>query len=1074
MPDPHHPDRTLRSFLTFCAIVTPTLAARGAEPDRGVALPPAAGRTIDFDRDVRPILAEHCHSCHGPRKQQSDLRLDRREAAVAGGAEGPAILPGDGAGSPLVQRVAGLDPDAVMPPKGERLTTEQVGVLRAWIDQGARWPEADSKADNTRRHWAFRPPERPSLPRVARRDWVRNPIDRFILARLEHEGLQPAAEANRITLIRRLSLDLTGLPPTIAEVDAFLADRRADAYERLVDRLLDSPHYGERWGRHWLDAARYADSDGFEKDKPRYIWAYRDWVIAAINRDLPYDRFIIEQLAGDLLPNPGQDQVVATGYLRNSMVNEEGGIDPEQFRMEAMFDRMDAIGKGILGLTIQCAQCHSHKFDPLTQEEYYRLFAFLNNDDEPARLVYTPEELMRIAAIRRGISAIEDQLRESDPDWRRHMEAWEDDEGSAACERPGWVVVPLAVDEISTGGQKYLPQKDGSFLAQGYAPTKHTAKLTAKVDLPRVTAVRIELLNDPNLPAYGPGRSFKGTCALSELTIEAAPAASPDKKTKVKLARATADFEQPERVLEPNFDDRTKNRRVTGPAAFATDEKDETAWGIDAGPGRRNVERQAVFVLATPISHPGGSIVTIGLKQVHGGWNSDDLMTNNLGRFRIALTDAEPDRTHAVADPVPKRVRDILAIPRASRTPAQVATVFSYWRTTVDAWKEANARIEALRDDHPAGTTSLVLQERPAVDSRMTSVLKRGDFLKPVKPVEPGVPAFLHPLAERSGSEGEPRRMRLAKWLVDRQAPTTARALVNRAWQAGFGTGLVATPEDFGTQGEPPSHPELLDWLACEFMDGGWSLKGLIRLMVTSATYRQSSQARPGLAARDPYNRLLARASRLRVEGEIVRDIQLAASGLLNPALGGKSVMPPAPAFVFQPPASYAPFPWIEETGPDRYRRAVYTWRRRSTPYPMLSTFDVPEGNTACVRRVRSNTPLQALMTLNETIAVEAARALALRTLAEGGVTDPERITYAFRRCVGRPPTEGERDVLVHLLGQERVRIADGWVNPWEIVTGLGEERPSGLPAGATPAQWAAYTVVARVLLNLDETITRE
>jgi mono/diheme cytochrome c family protein len=1035
-----------------------------AQDAPAAALPAPAGRTIDYRKDVQPILATHCYSCHGPEKQKSDLRLDRRAAALQGGAEGPDIVPGDSAASPLIERIAGLDPDAVMPPKGERLTTAQVATLRAWIDQGAPWPEDVAASAGAHAHWAFRAPERPPVPSVAAAAWVRNPIDRFLLARLESERLKPSSEADPITLVRRLSLDLTGLPPAIGEVDAFLADHSPAAYERLVDRLLASPHYGERWGRQWLDAARYADSDGFEKDKPRYIWPYRDWVIAAVNRDLPYDRFVIEQLAGDLLPGATQDQIIATGYLRNSMVNEEGGVDPEQFRMEAMFDRMDAIGKGILGLTIQCAQCHSHKFDPLTQEEYYRLFAFLNNDDEPARVVYTPAERGRIEEIERGIAAIEDELRSLVPDWRQRMDNWED--ALARQEPVRWVVVPLAVDEISTGGQKYLPQPDGSYLAQGYAPTKHTAKFTARVDLPRITAFRLELLNDANLPAYGPGRSFKGTCALTELTVEAAPADAPDKPARVKLASASADFTPPERPLEPNFDDRSGKRRVTGPAAYAIDGKDETAWGMDAGAGRRNVPRQAVFVAAQPVAHSGhgGTVLTIQLKQAHGGWNSDDLMTNNLGRFRVAVTDA----TDVAADPLPPGVRAILAVPRAQRTAAQVAAVFAYWRTTVAEWNGFNERIEALWREYPEGSTTLVLQ--PRAQPRMTSVLRRGDFLKPVAAVAPGVPGFLHLLPEGA----PPSRLTLARWLVDRRSPTTARALVNRVWQAYFGIGLVATAEDLGTQGERPSHPELLDWLACEFMDQGWSLKGLHRLIVTSAAYRQSSQARPELLARDPYNRWLARFPRVRVEGETVRDIQLAASGLLNPALGGKSIMPPAPAFVFQPPASYAPFPWIEETGPDRYRRAVYTWRRRSTPYPMLATFDVPEGNNACVRRVRSNTPLQALVTLNETLAVEAARALALRTLAEGGASDAERIAYAFQRCVSRPPTKGERDTLARLLEQQRQRIADGWINPWEIATGAKDQRPEGLPRGSTPAQLAAYTVVARVLLNLDETITRE
>jgi Protein of unknown function (DUF1553) len=439
-------------------------------------------------------------------------------------------------------------------------------------------------------------------------------------------------------------------------------------------------------------------------------------------------------------------------------------------------------------------------------------------------------------------------------------------------------------------------------------------------------------------------------------------------------------------------------------------------------------------------------------------------MTNNLGRFRVSATDA-PD---PVADPVPARVREILAVPRDRRSPSQVAAVFAHFRTTVPDWKAANDKIEAAWRDHPEGATTLVLHARD--EMRATSVLKRGDFLKPVKPVGAGVPSFLHPLPDGAVLN----RLTLANWLVDRRSPTTARALVNRVWQAYFGTGLVATSEDLGMQSERPSHPELLDWLAVEFMEGGWSLKALHRLIVESAAYRQSSAVSPASLAKDPYNRLLARASRMRVEGEIVRDIQLAASGLLNPAIGGKSVMPPAPAFVFQPPSSYAPFPWVDEQGPNRYRRALYTWRRRSTPYPLLSTFDVPEGNTACVRRNRSNTPLQALVTLNETLAVEAARALASRALADGGSTDAERVGHAFRLCVSRSPSEAERDVLLKLLEGQRRRIADGWLNPWEIVTGAGDRRPVALPAGASPAQWAAYTVMARVLLNLDETITRE
>ncbi len=1040
-------------------LVPPRPIALGLAALASIALtgPAAFGREIDFARDIRPIFEAKCYACHGPKKQESDFRLDDRARAHRGGTEGAAIIPGKADESPLVARIASADPEEVMPPKGERLSPEQVALVRAWVVGGAAWPEelAGPKSD----HWAFKAPERPEPPKVRDAAWPRNPVDRFVLARLEAEGLKPSPEADRITLIRRLSLDLVGLPPTPAEVDAFLADGSPTAYQAVVERLLASPQYGERWGRHWLDAARYADSDGFEKDKPRHIWFYRDWVIAALNRDLPYDRFVIEQIAGDLLPDATQDQRVATGYLRNSMINEEGGVDPEQFRMEAMFDRVEAIGKGILGLTVQCAQCHTHKFDPISHEEYYRLFAYLNSDDEPARVAFTPSEQIRAAEVRRRVREAEDALRHAHPDWAERMARWEDDRAHAP--RPKWTVVQAPFEDISTGGQKYLLLPDGSFRAAGYAPTKHTGKFTAAVDLPKVTAFRIELMVDANLPAYGPGRSLWGTCALTEFGVEAG---SKDRK-KVKLARASADFEQAETPLEAYYDDRSGKNRVVGPVSYAIDGNGETAWGIDSGPGRRNVGREAVFVAESPVESVGGKVeLTFALGQNHGGWNSDDLMSNNLGRFRISVTD-DPN---AAADPVPPRVREALAVPRDRRTPEQVGTIFAHWRTTVAGWKHENDRAEAAWKDYPAGATTLVLEARS--DPRATSILKRGDFLKPGKPVGPGVPAFLHPLPP----DARPDRLTFARWLVDRKSPTTARAFVNRAWQAYFGTGLVATPEDLGTQAEAPSHPELLDWLAVEFMDKGWRVKDLHRTIVNSATYRQSSKLTPEALARDPYNRLMARGSRLRVEGEVVRDIQLAASGLLNPEVGGRSVMPPAPAFLFQPPASYAPFPWVEEKGPNRYRRGVYTWRRRSTPYPMLATFDVPEGNTSCVRRDRSNTPLQALMTLNEPLAVEAARALARLALAEGGSTDPDRVAFAFRRCVSRAPTDPERAILLRLLDDRRQRFAQGWTSPWEVVTGSRSEPPADLPSGASPTDWAAYTVLARVLLNLDETITKE
>jgi hypothetical protein len=742
------------------------------------------------------------------------------------------------------------------------------------------------------------------------------------------------------------------------------------------------------------------------------------------------------------------------------MINEEGGVDPEQFRMEAMFDRMDAIGKSILGLTIQCAQCHNHKFDPLTQADYYRLFAFLNNDHEANIAVYTPDQQMRRAEILREIHAVETDLRHRHPDWRKRMHVWEE---TVRNNQPTWIVLQPAVEEESTGGQKYLLMPDGSFLAQSYAPTKHTVRMKIKTDVQNITAFQIELLNDPNLPLGGPGRSIKGTGALTEFKVQVAPADEPGKKQWVKFVKATADVNPPEKPLDAIYDDKSGKRRVTGPVSLAIDGKNETAWGTDVGPGRSNQPRKAVFLADKPIAFPKGTILTFHLTQNHGGWNSDDNQNHNLGHFRLSIT-TQPG---AEADPLPQRVRQILAIPADRRTPAQERIVFSYWRTTVPEWKDANDKIEALWKKYPEPESQLVLQSRQ--QPRDTHILKRGDFLKPSRSVMPGVPAFLHPLP----ADAPPDRLTFAKWLVDRKSPTTARAIVNRLWQTYFGTGLVESSEDLGMQSDRPSHPELLDWLAVQFMDDGWSLKKLHKLIVTSATYRQSSRVTAELLARDPYNRLLARGPRFRVEAEIVRDVTLAASGMLNEEIGGRSVFPPLPMFLVEPPASYGPKIWPEDKGPERYRRGMYTFRYRSVPYPMLQTFDAPNGDFSCVRRARSNTPLQALMTLNEPVFMDCARGLALRTLTDGGPTDADRVVYAFRRCLSRQPTTEEKSELLKLLTKEQERFAWPDAKPWELAA-QDPAHPPELPNGATPAQAAAWTVVSRVLLNLDETITKE
>ncbi len=944
-------------------------------------------------------------------------------------------------------------------------------LLLGWLWVGGiAWGASTTNAVR-RDHWAWKPPVRPELPVVRRADRIRSPIDRFIVARLEKEGLNLSPEADRITLLRRLHLDLTGLPPTPSEVDRFMADKTSGAWDRVVSSLLASPHHGERWGRHWLDAARYADSDGFEKDKPRFVWAYRDWVVDALNRDVPYDQFLIEQIAGDLLPQATDSSRVATGFLRNAMLNEEGGADPEQFRIDGLIDRMDCIGKAVLGITIQCAQCHDHKYDPISQEEYYRFFAFLNNDHESSVVAYSPSQQQQRDQLVRQIREQEETLRHTTADWQARMAAWE---ASVRGDQPEWTVVHC--EHVGERGERFYQYEDGSIRAASYAPTQWAPHFRGTNGLTSISAFRLEQLTDPNLPCQGPGRSIRGMAALSEFKVTATDPENPTNKVSVKFIQATADFANEEKPLEVEFDDRSDKKRTYGPVSHAIDGKKDTAWGIDAGPGRRNQSRKAVFVAEKPVSFPKGAILEFELHQEHGGWNSDDLQTHNLGRFRLSVSSA----TNAVADPLPAAVRQIvMKTPAEGRTPAQTGAVFSYWRTTQTNFAEVNTRIEALWKQWPEGAPALVFAARQGQgpgESRMTTrLLRRGDWLKPDREVTHGTPAFLHSLPVGADDS----RLTLARWLVDPRSPTTARVAVNRLWQQYFGVGLVESVEDLGMQSPPASNRELLDWLAVEFMQPSqpgvapWSVKHLHRLIVSSAVYRQSSRVSPVLLERDPNNRLLARGPRFRVEGEIVRDIALSVSGLMNPTLGGRAVYPPAPEFLFQPPASYGPKTWRVETGSDRYRRSLYTFRFRSIPNPVLQAFDAPNGDAACVRRLRSNTPLQALTSLNEPQFVEAAQALARKSINEGGKTDDQRIAFAFRHVLSRLPQAEELKALRRLLNQQRARIAEGWLNAAEMAVGKSEA-VTGLPPGVTPATLAAHTAVARALLNLDETITKE
>jgi mono/diheme cytochrome c family protein len=812
--------------------------------------PPAS--PVDYERQIKPLFVRTCVACHGPDKQRGSLRLDSYAALKAGGTRGPAFVAGKSADSVLFQALAG-DGVAIpnMPPKEPRLTAAEVALVRAWIDEGAKGPASETvQGVKGRDHWAFQPIRRPALPEVADPAWCRNPIDRFVLARLEKEKVRPSPEADPVTLLRRLSLDLTGLPPTPEEVAAF----EQTGYDRAVERLLASPHYGERWGRWWLDQARYADSNGYSIDSARTIWPYRDWVVRSLNADQPFDRFTIEQLAGDLLPSATLEQKVATGFHRNTQKNEEGGIDIEQFRIESVIDRVNTTGSVWLGLTVGCCQCHDHKFDPVSQREYYQLFAFFNGQDEPALELTTPADKQARIDHEARRKELDQEFARLDPATAQHVATWE-------------------------------------------AQLTDAAKAKLPADVRRVLGVA----------------ASKRTAAQ-----------------KAALASACR------------------------PALLAC---------------------ETLGALTDPYAAAAVALASVQREEV------------GLERYKFNLSPPPPV------------------------------------------------------------STTLVMQERGT--PRATNVLIAGDFTRKGTVVTPATPAVLPPLPAKE----KRTRLDLANWLVDGKNPLTARVIVNRVWQVYFGTGLVETENDFGTQGTKPTHPELLDWLADEFMASGWSLKHLHQLIVSSATYRQSSKARPDLATLDPRNRLLARQTRLRLEAELVRDVSLAASGLLSPQMGGPTVYPPQPAGVsaFTQVARL----WKASTGPDRYRRAIYTEIRRSAAFPALTVFDAPDGGVTCTRRNRSNTPLQALTLLNDEAFVEIAVGLAKRITSEAQ-GDAERLDHAFRVCLGRPPRATERAVLERLIAKQRQ-------------AGPGE-------AGKVPAtrEDAAWLSVARVLLNLDEFITRE
>ena len=1023
--------------------------ARGGRPVGGIAAAPAGHvGPVDFTRDVMPVLARRCLQCHAGTAPEARLSLESLAGALKGGKSGrPALVPGKPAESELMKLVTGADPERRMPPKGGPLEPAQIAMLESWIAQGAPWGGNES---GRHWHWAYRPPVRPNTPAVNDTYWARNAIDPFVLAKLEAAGLKPAPEADRAMLLRRVTLDLTGLPPSPSEVEAFLADPAPDAYERVVNRLLDSPAYGERMAMKWLDLARYADTHGYEKDDRRTMWPYRDWVIDAFNRDVPFDRFTVEQLAGDLLPEPTTEQLVATGFNRNTQINEEGGVDAEEFRVDAVIDRVNTVGSVWLGTTVGCAQCHNHKNDPISQEEYFRLFACFNNDDADVTLHSTGasaaggmlpisrrddrEEFGRLQA---RVADLQKSLAEYPEERLAAAQArWERDQGR---KQPAWTVLqPLKV--TSAAGATFTSQPDGSVLASGASADKDTYTVEATLGLSGATALKLEVFPDPSLPGKGVGRSAHGNIVLQDLKV--AVAIGPAQEFKdVAVPQAAADHEQGLGTAD------------AWPIAAAVDGDQRSGWAI--GPKVREAHT-AVFRFGTPLGKGGGessgtgATLRITMAQNYGGYHT-------IGRFRLSATN-DPDPLGAA--PVLPEIGAILGA--KERTSEESVRLAAYFKSVAPELRPLRDELATSRKRLAELTVAKAMVMKRAATPRETHVLERGSFLSPGKKVEPGVPAAL------GSPKVQPRdRLELAAWLVSADNPLTARVTVNRLWELHFGRGIVETSEDFGSQGDLPTHPELLDYLATELVRQGWSLKAMHRLIVTSATYRQASIVSPELLEKDPFNKLLARGPRFRVDAETVRDTALAASGLLSAKVGGPSVFPPQPDGVWT--MIYSNDTWKGSTGEDRYRRGLYTFWRRTAPYPMFTAFDATSREVACTRRARTNTPLQALTTLNDPQFVEAAVGLARRLLTEGGKTDEARVELGFLLCVSRRPTPAEAARVLELVRQERSQYAADAAAARALLASAPGVKTEGLDT----AELAAWSVAGNVLLNLDEALTR-
>jgi hypothetical protein len=1002
----------------------------------------AGAAPLSYNRDIRPILSENCFYCHGtdPKTREANRRLDTREGALAAQDGIRAIVPGDLKASDLVARIESTDKDEMMPPpkSHKTLKPEQIAKLKQWIAEGAPY-EA---------HWAFLPPQRPAAPAGA--------IDHFIRARLAAEQLAPSPAAPPETIIRRLSYDLTGLPPTPAEVDVFTAEAARDlsaAVAGAADRLLASPRYGEKMALGWLDLARFADTHGYHLDAGRDMSAWRAWVIEAFNRNQRFDEFVQWQLAGDLLPNAGREQKLASGFMRNGMINFEGGAIAEEYLYAYLVDRVNTFGTTFLGLTVGCAQCHDHKFDPMTTKEFYQLFAYFNAVPEkgldgrngnaaPVMEIPTPEQELQIADLRAKLAAAEKKLAEVSRLLAAEQAAWEQSLGPAAPAQ--WqVLTPLFAKSQSDLITEIRPDKSVYF--RGTTPGSDAYTITTRTSATGITALRLEALTDRTFPGGGAGKADNGNFVLTGFEVEAKSVADPARTTRVKFRAADADYAQ------ENF-----------PVSNAIDADPKSGWAVDGD--KKKEARTAWFAAEQPFGFPGGTelVVTLRFASRYGG--------HSIGKPRLALS---TDAAAAQFGRVPPDILALVAKPVDQRTEDERAKLQRYHGENVSGkltapLAERDALKSALSDALKAVPNTMVMAQM--AKPRPTYIHPRGAYDAKGEEVQTGVPAWLGALP----ADAPPDRRALAAWITDPKHPLMARVTVNRLWKQVFGTGLVKTVNDFGLQGEWPSHPELLDWLAVEFVESGWNVKHLMKLMVTSETYRQFARVTPELLARDPDNRLYARGPRFRLNAEEIRDTALAVSGLLDPRIGGASVSPYQPAGLWEELSSRqdsknwsAQF-FVQSHGADLYRRSLYTFWKRTSPPPQMITFDAPDRETCTASRERTNTPLQALTTMNDIGFIEAARKLAERIVREGGATPAARIRHAFRLVLAREPSVSETRALAELLARQTTRYADA-----ELARKLLSHGEAPRDEKLNLHEVAAWTILATTLLNLDETVNK-